>query len=652
MVLVVLAFVVGVVAFPSRAATINVAAGEVAVSPGNGKCSLREAILNTESGGDISGGDCASGTAGLDIVSLTAFSTYVLSDQDPNHLDGEVNGLPEIHYQITIEGNNATIQRDPALFTGTPCGGAGARFRIFYVSKLGNLTLNNLTIQNGCANVGGFGAGGAIFNRGTLSLDNVTVSNNEALRSGGAIHNDGTLTVTRSTVSNNAVTAIEAGGGGIVNRGTMQVVQSTISGNNGAGAGGGVDTGLGTAAFTNSTVSGNRSEGDGGGIFNRSPSTTIVNSTVLLNRGTNSVAAGPGSGIYLGSGTVTLTNSLVARQVNGANCFGVSGGGNNLADDGTCPTAIVSATPLVGPLANNGGPTQTHALLSGSPAIDAGSDASLVSLVDQRGVSRPQGAASDIGAFEATAPTVNTPVVSPTGTGEGTITGFSVSGTFTDPAGVLAQPFTAVVNWGDSTTSVATVSGSGNSFSYNFSGSHTYAQNGSYGVTVSVTNSGGGTGTSAPTSVTVVVPADLSITKTASGAFFVSSPSTYGITITNNGPNNAGAVVVTDTIPANTTFVSATPTQGSCTGTTTVTCALGAIANGGSAMISLKVTPSAEGPLSNTASVSAAPQPDPNPANNSSTVTVTVLPAAAIPMLSEMMLALLAVILAAIALRK
>jgi uncharacterized repeat protein (TIGR02543 family) len=402
--LAVLALVVGVVTSPSQAATIAVAAGEVAVNPGNGTCSLREAILNAEAGGQTSGGDCAAGEAGPNIISLAAGSTYTLPDQDPHHADGEVNGLPEIHTQITINGNAATIQRDPALFSGTACGGAGAKFRIFYVSGLGDLILNNLTLQNGCANDGSVGAGGAIFNRGTLGLDTVTISNNEALRSGGAIHNDGDLTLTRSTVSNNAVTATEAGGGGIVNRGTMQVLQSTISGNDGAGAGGGVDTGLGNAAFANSTVSGNTSEGDGGGIFNRSPSTTVVNSTVALNRGTNSVAAGLGSGIYVDSGTVTLSNSLVVQQVNGANCSGVSGGGNNLADDGTCPTATVTATPLIGSLADYGGTTETHALLLGSPAIDTGSNticnASPVSAVDQRGVSRPQGTTCDIGAFE------------------------------------------------------------------------------------------------------------------------------------------------------------------------------------------------------------------------------------------------------------
>src|SRR6266436_4709529 len=101
------------------------------------------------------------------------------------------------------------------------------------------------------------------------------------------------------------------------------------------------------------------------------------------------------------------------------------------------------------------------------------------------------------------APTVSTPTVSPTSTSEGSATSFSVSGAFTDPAGALDQPFTAVVNWGDATTSTAVVSGSSNPFSYSFSGNHTYAQSGPYNVTVSVTDKDGGTGTSAAAAVTV-----------------------------------------------------------------------------------------------------------------------------------------------------
>src|SRR5205807_699168 len=94
------------------------------------------------------------------------------------------------------------------------------------------------------------------------------------------------------------------------------------------------------------------------------------------------------------------------------------------------------------------------------------------------------------------APTVGTPIVSPASASEGAAAAFSVSGTFTDPAGALDQAFTAVVNWGDAATDTATVGGNANPFSYAFSGSHTYAQSGSYNVTVSVTDKDGSTGTS------------------------------------------------------------------------------------------------------------------------------------------------------------
>ena len=132
-------------------------------------------------------------------------------------------------------------------------------------------------------------------------------------------------------------------------------------------------------------------------------------------------------------------------------------------------------------------------------------------------------------------PTVNAPIVAPTGTSEGSSTAFSVSGTFTDPAGASEQPYTAVINWGDTTTDTATVSGSGNPFSYSFSGNHTYAQSGSYNVTVSVTDKDGGTGTSAATSVTVanVAPTVGTPTVSPTGTITgVSTPFSVGGTFT------------------------------------------------------------------------------------------------------------------------
>ncbi len=399
-----LVFLAGMAGAPAQAATILVAAGETAFNPGNGICSLREAIRNGDTESDTSAGDCTPGSVGSNTIVLAANSTYLIGDRDTEHRDDQVNGLPEVHGDLIIEGNGATISRDPALFSGSACSGGGAKFRIFYISGQGSLALKNLTLSNGCADVLGVeGAGGALFNRGFLSLDGVTLTANQALRSGGAIHNDGSLTVTRSTISSNAVLATEAGGGGIVNRGAMQISQSTISGNTGAGAGGGIDTGVGNATLSNSTVSGNVAAGNGGGVFSRSPSTALVNTTVAANRGTNGSAAGAGSGVFGMAGTLQLTNTLLAQQANGTNCSGGSGGGNNLSDDNSCPTAT-NAAALIGPLANNGGPTFTHALLVGSPAINTASAAACSAApqngVDQRGQPRPQGAGCDIGAFE------------------------------------------------------------------------------------------------------------------------------------------------------------------------------------------------------------------------------------------------------------
>ena len=178
---------------------------------------------------------------------------------------------------------------------------------------------------------------------------------------------------------------------------------------------------------------------------------------------------------------------------------------------------------------------------------------------------------------------------------------------------------------------------------------------GSGTVDVTVTTAGGTSATSASDQFTYIPQTDLSITKTASGPGFVTQTLTYNIAVTNLGPNNAAAVVVTDVLPAGVTFVSAIPTQGSCSGTTTITCNLGALANPGSANIVLKVIPTAAGPLSNTASVAAAPQPDPNSTNDSSTSTVTVAPASNIPALggwAKVLLALTAALLGLFMMKK
>lgn len=145
---------------------------------------------------------------------------------------------------------------------------------------------------------------------------------------------------------------------------------------------------------------------------------------------------------------------------------------------------------------------------------------------------------------------------------------------------------------------------------------------------------------------------DMAVTKTPSGAPYPTGGAiTYTITATNNGSGAASNVSVTDVIPPGTAFVSATPSQGNCSGTSTVTCALGTIAGGGSATISLMLTlPSTPRQLSNTATVTTS-SADTNPANDSSTSTITVIPTAQVPALSPMALLLLCLACALIAMK-
>lgn len=147
-----------------------------------------------------------------------------------------------------------------------------------------------------------------------------------------------------------------------------------------------------------------------------------------------------------------------------------------------------------------------------------------------------------------------------------------------------------------------------------------------------------GANDSATASTTVAADADLSITKTApAGPYLPGASITYTLTVSNAGPGVANGVTVTDVLPAGTSFVSATPTQGSCSGTSTVTCSIGTIANGGSASVTIVLTlPPYGSTVQNTASVTST-SPDTNGANNASTVAVAVVAPIpqAIPTLSE-----------------
>jgi hypothetical protein len=282
----------------------------------------------------------------------------------------------------------------------------------------GVLTVSNCTISH---NHGG-PTGGGIANYGMLTLSNSTVADNLATydqgANGGGIDNEGTLAVVNSIVSNNY--AYNGDGGGIANAlrvasATLMVSNSTVSGNS-AGGGGGISN-SGTLTLSNSTVSGNSALGGfgsglGGGILTAS-TVSITNVTLTANR-----AGVHGGGLYVSPGSPVLHNTLVAGNFRGTtrdDVYGAlnSGGDYNLIGDGTGMTglsdgvngnlvgsAAAPVDPLLGPLQDNGGPTQTHALLAGSPALNAGDPAQL-GVADQRGVVRSGGV--NIGAYQASA---------------------------------------------------------------------------------------------------------------------------------------------------------------------------------------------------------------------------------------------------------
>jgi hypothetical protein len=262
----------------------------------------------------------------------------------------------------------------------------------------GTLTLTNSTVSGNTAGLRGtLSYGGGILNEGTLTLTNTTVSENTSGGGGGIQIFSGTVTLTNSKVSGN--TAI--GGGGIGNGGTLTLTNSTVSGNT-AESGGGMVIG-GTATLTNSTVSGNTAESeDGGGIVNFG-TLTLTNSTVSG----NTQPTGGGSIYNRFGGTLTLTNTLVdgdcathEQAVVTSNGYNIESPGNSCGfDTNKGDQVYVTAERLnLGELADNGGPTWTHALLPGSVAIDVIPADMCEVDEDQRGF--PRDSMCDVGAFE------------------------------------------------------------------------------------------------------------------------------------------------------------------------------------------------------------------------------------------------------------
>jgi len=380
--------------------TVNSNADTVAV---DGSCTLREAITNANNDA-ATNVDCFGGS-GADTITFTADYTITLAGSQ----------LPAITSTMTITGNGPTktiLQASTCNPVTLPGGCPPATYRIFEVKSTGNLTLDSLTARHGncisaCDTFVNYGGG--IYNEGTLNLKSSTLSGNNSSFTGGGIRSSGTLTVTDSTLSGNKAGA----GGGIDNRGPMTVSNTTFSGNQATdnfGGGGIINIGISpfiVTTITNSTFFNNSANiGLGGGISHNNGTLTLKNNTF-----SNNSALLGGGGLFSMT-TLHLINTIIANSTSGGDCYitiPLISNINNIIEDGTCNVGTTlqnfkTGDPNLGPLADNGGPTQTMALQPGSSAIDAGDAATCaaapVSNKDQRGTTRPQGASCDIGAYE------------------------------------------------------------------------------------------------------------------------------------------------------------------------------------------------------------------------------------------------------------
>ncbi len=335
-------------------------------TPGTG-LSLREAVLALQKGGRISFDPA--------VFNHAATSKIILRETL-----GEIEFTKSLHLDAGDISGGVTIQ-----------GGAGSS-RIFTVGKSAEVSLTRLTLTGG---KGGEGnrlhqvGGGAIFNEGHASLTDCILLNNSSRSNGGAIYSTGSLSLLRCTIAGNTT---QFHGGGINLDGSSPGLTAV-----------------------NCTLAANISEGGRGGAISISPSAagatvSLTHCTIAGNAVENARGAGPGGrergsggGIRAAAGMVTLTNCIVA-----GNTAIVPGTGNLVGSIAQSGLNLTTGDPLLAPLASNGGPTQTMALLPGSPALDAAAATPDVA-TDQRGLPRSRDgngdgtAAPDLGAFEVQA---------------------------------------------------------------------------------------------------------------------------------------------------------------------------------------------------------------------------------------------------------
>jgi hypothetical protein len=410
---------------PARAAlllTVNSPADVVAsaplnngvceTAPSNNVCTLRAAIMKAN--------HCIC-FLNVDITIIIPSGTYALT-YPASGSDDETTGNLNVTSSMRIIGAGAAS----TIIDGN---GSVTNDNVIFVSTGVTVTISNVTIRNGLGI-----EGGGIRNDGNLTLMNSVVNGNGGYHGGGIANaftgippnpgTDGQLVLINSTVSGN--NAID--GGGLESfEGSVTLINSTVNGNN-ARDGGAIfnDGTYALVTLINSTVSGTNASGDGGGMRNYKATANLYSSTVTNNQADSDFnGSGKGGGVFNGPGTVNFRNSIIALNSETELQFGfyhsvygdcngtLTSQGNNIAYDTSGCTingAVILDDPKLGPLQNNGGATQTHALLAGSPAIDAGNPGGCTDYLgailttDQRGFGRPANGGialyCDFGAYE------------------------------------------------------------------------------------------------------------------------------------------------------------------------------------------------------------------------------------------------------------
>ena len=332
-----------------------------------------------------------------DTIDLAAGCTYELGVID-NTVDGN-NGTPSIYTSIIINGNGATVRRSTAAQKNA--------IRLFHVAQGGELVLNNIRLHDGIAveppdtTLPLRNHGGAIFNAGILTVNNADFDYNRARRQGGGIYNTGSMTINSSTFQNNEADYNGdpgGSGGAILNTGNATINASTFFGNTASQSGGAIaNANGGTVSIVNSTISGNTTSlaniVSGAAIMNAGD-LSISYTTITENIGTTS------GSVWSVLDTISIFNSIIAGNLP-ENCSYPATSpmsGANLDDDGSCDNFTITDDPKLDPLADNGGPTLTHAFHPSSPAKNGASG--FFPPTDQRGEPRPHGSAADLGSLE------------------------------------------------------------------------------------------------------------------------------------------------------------------------------------------------------------------------------------------------------------